>query len=217
MIRVNLLPIKEARRRKSGRIQLLIFTIVLVIEVAILVFLHMAQQGKLDEVSEKVQQAQREIEQLEKDVEEAKDYEQKAKKLRQKLSVLDEIQRKSVGPVHVLDELLTILSRPENVEQRYNQRKKDWNVEWNPRHVWIDKLTESDGSFEMAGKAVDADDVAEFLHRLETATHFQNVQLDFVRPTQSSEAGEVVEFRITGDIQYRKPEDKTDGDEDEGS
>lgn len=212
MIRVNLLPVKEARRRKSGRIQLLIFTIVLVIEIAILVFLHMAQQGKLEEVSTKVADAKQEVQKLEKQVEEAKDYEKKAKKLRQKLGVLDEIQRKSVGPVHVLDELLTILSRPKNVEQRYNQRKKDWNVEWNPRHVWINSLKESDGNFEMSGNAVDADDVAEFLHRLETATHFQNVKLDFVRPTGGGgDGGEVVEFRITGKIRYRKPDDEKDG------
>ena len=211
MIRVNLLPVKEARRRKSGRIQLLIFTIVLVIEVAILVFLHMAQQGKIEEVSKKVAKEKKAVQKLEKQVEEAKDYEKRAKKLRQKLSVLDEIQRKSVGPVHVLDELLTILSRPKNVEQRYNQRKKDWNVEWNPRHVWINKLTESSGSFEMAGNAVDADDVAEFLHRLETATHFQKVKLDYVRPTKGSGASQVVEFRITGKIQYRKPGDGKDG------
>jgi Tfp pilus assembly protein PilN len=152
---------------------------------------------------------------VEEEVEEAKDYEKRAQKLRQKRDVLDEVQRKSVGPVHVLDELLTILSRPENVEQRYNQRKKDWNVEWNPRHVWINTLKESEGSFEMSGRAVDADDVAEFLHRLETATHFQEVKLDFVRPTEGSgKSGEVVEFRITGQIQYQKP--GSDGDN-EGS
>jgi type IV pilus assembly protein PilN len=211
MIRVNLLPVKEARRRSAGRIQLLIFVVVLVIECAILVFLHMVQQGKLEEVRDKVATAQKKVDKLEKEVEEAKDLEKRKKKLEQKLSVLDDIEKQSIGPVNVLEELLTILSRPKNVEQRYAQRKKDWNVEWNPRHVWIESLKESDGEFEMVGRAVDADDVAEFLHRLETATHFQNVQLDYVRP-QDSDSGDVVGFRITGNIQYRKP-DEENGDQ----
>jgi type IV pilus assembly protein PilN len=210
MIRVNLLPVKEARRRSAGRIQLLIFAVVLVIECAILVFLHMVQQGKLEEVRGKVATAQKKVDKLESEVEEAKDLEKRKKKLEQKLSVLDDIEKQSIGPVNVLEELLVILSRPENVEQRYAQRKKDWNVEWNPRHVWIESLNESGGDFEMVGRAVDADDVAEFLHRLETATHFQNVQLDYVRP-QDSDAGDVVGFRITGNIQYRKPDE--DGDQ----
>ncbi len=209
MIRVNLLPVKEARRRSAGRFQLLVFTIVLILEGAIFSFLYVAQQGELEEINKKVKKADTKVTQLEKEVEEAKDLENRKKKLQKKLNVLDEIQEKSVGPVNVLDELLVILSRPENVEQRYAQRKKDWNVEWNPRHVWIESLKESDGSFDMTGRAVDADDVAEFLHRLETATHFENVQLDYVRP--QDEDSDVVGFHITGEIRYRKPSD--DGDQ----
>lgn len=210
MIRVNLLPIKEARRRSAGRIQLLIFTVVLVLEAAVLVFLFLAQQNKNEEIAGKVAKAQKKVNKLEKEVEEAKDYEKKMKKLRKKLSVLDRIKNKSIGPVHVLEELQTILSPPQNVQERYAQRKMNWNVEWNPRHLWIESLAENEGNFQMTGQAVDADDVAEFLHRLETASHFHNVQLDFVRPASDNRAGSsgsVVNFRITGKLTYTTKKD----------
>lgn len=209
MIRVNLLPIKEARRRSAGRLQLLVFGIVLVAEVAAFVFLYMAASSDREAVAGEVKETREKVAAIEKEVEEAKNYEKQADQLSKKLKVLDRIERKSAGPVNMLKELQDILSPPENVEERYAQSKMDWNVEWNPSHLWIEELEESGGSFELLGQAMDADDVAEFLHRLETASHFKGVQLDYVRPSKNKAmAGSpVVEFSIHGEISYNVNQD----------
>ena len=212
MIRVNLLPIKEARRRSAGRIQLLVFTAIIILEVAGLVALYFAKSGQVTSVQKKLNNVSTDVQKLEKEVEELKDYEKKADQLQKKLGVLNEIEKKSGGPAKVLSELQDILTRPANIEERYAQRKKDWNVEWNPSHLWIEMLKESKGDFELKGKAVDADDVAEFLHRLETAAHFNGVQLDFVRPADDEkQGGKVVEFRVTGTVKYRVEEKDDEG------
>lgn len=215
MIRVNLLPIKEARRRRASRWQLFTFGAVLVLELGVCVFLYTAKQGDLKRVQEKVDRETQAVEKLEKEVEEAKKYQKRVDKLQEKLSVLDQIQKKAGGPVKVLEELQTILTPPANPEQRYKQRQKGWKVEWDPRRLWIQSLEETDGEFEKIGNAQSAEDVAEYLHRLETAPHFQDVQLDYVRPTDD-ESG-IVEFRITGVMKYGKVngkgDDKKKGDE----
>jgi Tfp pilus assembly protein PilN len=183
------------------------FAVCLVLELAACGFFYVQKQQELSKLQDKLESTQNDVKQTQKKVEEAADYEKKAKKLRSKLEVLHQIEEQSVGPVHVLEELQTILSPPENPEERYAQSQKNWNVEWNPRHLWIKTLTEKQGSFEMVGQALDADDVAEFLHRLETAKHFQNVQLDYVRPSKKQARGtKVVEFRVTGGLTYRTSE-----------
>ncbi len=203
MIRVNLLPIRQERARSAGKFQLLAFAAILVVEIAVFGFLYLSMQDELAGVREDVQETEKAIEALEKDVEETKDYEAREKQLEQKLNVLANIEKKSRGPLGMLTELQTILSPPRNAEERYAQNQKQWNVEWNPANLWIASFTESGGSFELSGNALDADDVAEFLLRLETADHFRNVQLDFVRPSDTKAAGtQVVEFRVTGMLDY---------------
>lgn len=216
MIRVNLLPIKEARQRRASFWQLVTFGGVLVLELVVCGVLYTSKQGDLESVQEDVQQTQAKVKELEKQVEEAKKYKKRKKQLEDKLSVLDRIQKKAGGPVEVLEELQSILTPPANPEQRYKQRQKGWNVEWDPRNLWIQSLVESGGNFDMDGRAQSADDVAEFLHRLETAPHFEGVQLDYVRPTSDGPGGaEVVTFHVTGKMKYGDVD--KNGDDDGGS
>jgi Tfp pilus assembly protein PilN len=216
MIRVNLLPIRQERARSAGKFQLLAFAAILVVEIAVFGFLYLSMQDELSGVRADLKETKEAIKELEKDVEETKDYEAREKRLEQKLNVLANIEKKSSGPLGMLTELQTILSPPRNAEERYAQNQKDWNVEWNPANLWIASMSESGGNFELTGNALDADDVAEFLLRLETADHFDNVQLDYVRPGDSKAAGtQVVEFRVTGTLNYAR-EDAND-DESKGS
>ena len=87
--------------------------------------------------------------------------------------------------------------------------QQNWNAEWDTRRLWLETLSEKGQAFEMTGAAVNADDVAEFLQRLTTSKHFQNIKLDYVeakekRVSQGRTARIVryVTFRITGDLSY---------------
>ncbi len=213
MIRVNLLPVEETRhRRGTGRTQLAIFVACLVIEIGACAFFYVQKTQELAKVQDKVSSTRQQVDTIEKKVEKATDYEKKAKKLRNKLEVLNRIEQQSVGPVHVLEELQTILTPPRNAEERYAQSQKNWNVEWNPSHLWVETLTERQEGFELIGRALDADDVAEFLHRLETAEHFDNVQLDYVRPSKKNSRNmKIVGFRVTGGLQYQTKDDADPG------
>jgi hypothetical protein len=103
----------------------------------------------------------------------------------------------------MLRELQVMLSEPRNMEERHARREKGWKVEWDPSELWIKTLETTGGNFTMNGRAKDADDVPEFLQRLETAAHFHNVNFDYVRSADSGGESDLVEFRVTGTVSYR--------------
>ena len=203
MIRVNLLPIKKARRRSAARTQLIIFALLIVAEIGVFVVWHMAESGRLEDLEQEVSRNQREVKEAEKAVKSAKVLEQKAKDLEQQVEILEQLEKKRTGPVRVLDEVQAMLSPPRNEEDRHAQSRKNWNVEWDTRRLWLGNFSEQNGQFELTGSAVNADDVAEFLERLTSAKHFYDVQLDFVRASGKNRTEtRLVEFRVTGKLSY---------------
>jgi type IV pilus assembly protein PilN len=203
MIRVNLLPIKKARRRSAGRTQLVVFAVLLLLEVAAFAAIYMAETAALDELKAEVTVNRQQVKKAEAAVESAKQLEAKQSELQQQVEILDELEKKRTGPVRVLDEVQAMLSPPRNEEDRHAQSRKNWNVEWDTRRLWIASLDEDEGTFELVGSAVNADDVAEFLQRLTSADHFNNVQLDYVKASSKQDAEvRLVEFRVTGDMLY---------------
>lgn len=202
MIRVNLLPIKKARRRSAGRTQLVAFVLLIALECVIFGFIYMAEKSRAEDLAKEVQQNQQEVSKAKKAVKSATVLEQKQKELEHQVEILDELEKKRSGPVRVLDELQALLSPPRNEEERHARLRMNWNVEWDPRRLWIASLSEDEGNFEMVGSAINADDVAEFLERLTSADHFSNVQLDYVKAKGKEGETSLVEFRVTGKLSY---------------
>lgn len=206
MIRVNLLPIKQARRRSAGRTQLLLFAGLLIAELAILFVFFLVESEKLSTRESEVTGLEREVAAIESEVADARTLEEEAKALDAQLAVLNNLEAQRIGPVRMLDEVQAMLSPPRNEEERVAQLRQDWNVEWDTRRLWIESFTEGEGMFSMEGMAGSADDVAEFLQRMTTARHFSNVQLEYVETVGAGRgaAGGVrmVKFRIFGELSY---------------
>lgn len=204
MIRINLLPIKKARQRSAGRLQLAVFAVVLVLTVVVCAGFYLMASSQLSDVRADVNENRAEVQRAEQAVADAKKFQQDKERLEQQLAVLAELETKRTGPVRVLDELQAILSPPRNQEEKFAMNRKNWNPEWDTRRLWVQNLSETEGEFEMAGSAINADDVAEFLQRLTTANHFYDVQLDYVKARKSDNASPdgLVDFRVTGKISY---------------
>lgn len=208
MIRVNLLPIKQARKRSAGRTQLIVFALLLLIEIVVLGFLYGTKADELKTSQDRVAEHTREVNKAQSDVSDHARLEADAEVLAKQLAVLDELEQNRTGPVRVFDELQGMLSAPRNEEDRFAQMQRKWLVEWDTRRLWLEKFTDKDKKVELEGFAGNADDVAEFLQRLTTAKHFNDVQLDYVQAV-SSKAGaskdstRIVQFRITANITYQ--------------
>lgn len=211
MIRINLLPVSDVRKRQEGRLQLVAFAGILLVELAVLGLLYFNATNEADKIDREIKDTKVAVAKLKDEVKDAAELKKQADTLSKQLEVLAQLESQRTGPVRVLDELQAILSPPPNDEARYKQLQLNWNVEWDPRHLWLSSLVESSaGSFKMTGGAVNADDVAEFLQRLTTSNHFKDIQLDVVTAKEGqaeTESGakrrvRYVDFKIEGRLDY---------------
>jgi len=207
MIRINLLPTRKEQEISEARTQLLAFVAILIAEALLLGLFYLDASSTLSELQAKVKVNQAEVTRAQQEVKDADALKKQAETLSKQLDILKQLEDQRSGPVKVLDELQSILSPPRNEEDRFTQLQKNWNVEWDTRRLWLQSFKESKGVFEMSGGAVNADDVAEFLQRLNTATHFQYIQLDFVKAVDNAQIGgktttRLVDWRLAGRLSY---------------
>ncbi|MEC9441195.1 MAG: PilN domain-containing protein [Myxococcota bacterium] len=212
MIRINLLPVSDEEVITQARIQLLLFVGLLVIEAIVLFLIFASNNSEIEELDTELNKKRAVVAQIKKDVQDADALKKETEKLEKQLDVLNQLKQKRSGPVRVLDELQSIMSPPRDEEDRFAQLQKNWNVEWDTRRLWIHQLEEAGGMFELSGGAVNADDVAEFLQRLNTAEHFYDIQLDVVEAKEESLPGgsrgdkkvaRYVTFKLAGKISYQ--------------
>lgn len=202
MIRVNLLPYRQQRKRSAGRAQLMLFTAVIAIEIVVILALWVFASSELEREQQRLAQYRQEVEAAKKEVKDAKQLEAQKDQLQKQLGVLSNLEAQRSGPVRVLDEFQAMMSPPRNEEDRFAQLQKNWNVDWDPRRLWIESLSETGGAFTLNGSAVNADDVAEFLQRLSTADHFSDVQLEVVEAQDTKGGTPTVNFSLRGKIVY---------------
>lgn len=214
MIRVNLLPIKQARRRSQARMQLLLFAGLIVVQVIVLFAAYAIVNEEREEKRAQVEELRSEVRAIEQEVAGAEQLEAEAAALAEQLRVLSELEARRIGPVRMLDEVQAMLSPPRDEEDRVNQLRRDWNVEWDTRRLWVESFEEGEGTFTLSGFAGNPDDVAEFLQRMTTAFYFDDVQLDFVERTRQRDSAQLVQFRIFGDLSYTGFDGRSGGSDD---
>lgn len=204
MIRVNLLPIKQTRRRSAGKTQLVVFAALIAFEILVLGFLWAAKDAELGKIKEDVATNERDVQVAKSEVKDAEQLQKDRDALTQQLTILAELERQRSGPVRVLDELQMMVSPPRNEEDRFAQLRKNWNVEWDTRRLWIESFKETNGLFTLKGGAVNADDVAEFLQRLSTGQYFYDVELDVVTAVlnRGNQGDRTVTFELRGKVSY---------------
>lgn len=221
MIRINLLPIKKARRRATARREVVAFIIIALLALVTVAYLYLSASAKLEQREAELQSLRAQLEEDKKSIGDTPEQEKRKQELTQQLAVLNDLQKRRSGPVRVLDELQEILSPPRNREAQLAQAQNNWNVDWDPRRLWITELTENNGAFDIKGAAENADDVAEFMRRLETADHFSNIKLQVVEADGSAQRGKgvprIVKYSLSGTISYAPKEHKDDSAQDPGS
>ena len=172
MIRINLLPVAEARAEARGRNELIIFAAGVAALAALFALAWFIQTAAIDELKQKVSLSQSRNDEIKKEVENAGEVKSRTNKLTQQLAVLADLKSKRTGPVRVLDELQAIMSLPRNEEDRFAQRERGWDVDWDPRRLWLASLSEVEvraespdalPGFELVGTAMSAEDVAQFM------------------------------------------------------
>lgn len=182
MIRINLLPVKELTAEVGRRQQLVIGGLAVIVTVALLVFLYFTQFYRLYSLRTEADGLKKELEVLSVQLKEVGDLQQKVKALEQKIKVIDDLGKKKVGPVKVMESLSLAT----------------------PSRLWLTEFRESGGNLTINGLAVDNQTVADFLKSLSTFAYFNNAEL--VETTRVDLEGiPLQKFSIKSQLLYQLP------------
>jgi type IV pilus assembly protein PilN len=178
MLEINLLPVREARRKADIRQQLMQLVLVMLLTLGAIGFWHsrVAEQIATSEI--RVKQMQNDIQQFKPQLEQVAAFKLKKARLEKKIDVIDGLDRARSGPVHVLAEL----------------------AKRTPDRLWLTGLDSKAGEIRMEGRSLDNELVALFLRGLGESKYFDKVDLDSTQIMDGRDGLKVVKFAIRAQI-----------------
>lgn len=145
------------------------------------------KSNEVEENQQAIAEAQREVDELAAIIKEVEQYKAKQVELQNKISVIEQLRRNQRGPVHVMDTISIAL----------------------PELLWLDKMTMTNTSITLNGRAFNTNAVASFVENLDNVPEFQEPDL---RNVQRGNGG-IYGFTIV--FQYRYPELVEEADTDD--
>ena len=155
MIRINLLPVRAAKRREAVQRHIVLFAAGLVAIIAVGLIFFQQEKSVLDGIAGQNNALTQEIEDLKKVIGEVDQYKEEQQKLEQKLDVIDELRDKKTGPVRMLDRIASDI----------------------PDKLWLTELEEVEAKVTLKGVSINNEVIATFMTRLEESKLFSEVYL----------------------------------------
>jgi len=155
MIEINLLPVREARRKADMQQQLLLLGLALGASLAVCVMAEFAMLAANSRAQTRVSQLNSRISGFQTQLAQVEDFKKKASEIERKLGVIRKLDLSRSGPVRLLDELA---SR-------------------SPEKLWITKLRTEGARIQLEGMSLDTELIAEFLNKLNDSQYIKDVEL----------------------------------------
>ncbi len=156
MIQINLLPVREARRKEDLRQQVLGVMLVLIVTCGGIGLFHSRLGERIDASSLRVQQMDNDIARFKPQLDQVAAFRKKKAQFEKKIDIIEGLDRARSGPVRVLAELAT----------------------HTPERLWLTSLTTEGTTIEMKGESLDNELVAVFLRALGESPYFDEVDLN---------------------------------------
>ncbi len=181
MIRINLLPVREARRQARQLRQGMYLATALGVGVLLSLGLHTWMTSHVRSQRALLVSKEAELKRLEETQKEVKAFEQEKADIEAKLAVIAQIEKARIGPVKLMDTVATQI----------------------PKRVWLTEMKAHEGALEMQGRSLDAEIVAEFLTSLENSEMIEKVELQETQ-LKELEGLKLNTFRLKGTYPYPK-------------
>jgi type IV pilus assembly protein PilN len=144
MIRINLLPVRVAKKREMGKQILVLFAVVLVGAVVGNYMWYANRKAEFDQNAAGIKQVQAKIEELKKVIGEVDKINERKAEVEKKLGVLDTLRKGRSGPVKMMDALASSI----------------------PKKLWLKSFVEEKAGVKISGSAISHDEVAELMSNL---------------------------------------------------
>lgn len=178
MIQINLLPVREARRKENFRQQVMQLVLAVIVTAGIIGVVHSRMSDQMEMARARVAQMEHDIEQFKPQIEQVAAFRKKKADLERKIDIIEGLDRARKGPVRVMDELAT----------------------HTPERLWLKGLSTKGTAIELSGQSLDNELVAVFLGSLGDSPYFENVDLHSTKLADGPDGLKVVEFKIEARI-----------------
>lgn len=189
MIDINLLPVREARRKADLRQLGMQFVLTLILAAAAIGFTHSQVVVRISDSQSRIRQMEADIKQFQPQLDQVAAFRKKKASLEKKIEVIEELDRARNGPVRVMDELATHM----------------------PEKVWLTSLSTEGSAIKLKGEGMDNELVALLMSALNESRYFDKVDLRGTELGSSKDGLKLVKFDVEAVVVTPKPGAKGEG------
>jgi type IV pilus assembly protein PilN len=199
MIRINLLAVEReqprAAKRRAGlsinpaqKITIAASLIVVVTALGI-VWWFWALRQKSARIDQEIADAEAETRRLRSVLTQVQKFEARRAQLQQRVSLIEELRKGQIGPVHMLDSISRSL----------------------PDRLWLTELTQTAAEVQIKGYSTSLTAISDLVANLETSGYFKkpveivDTQVGAAQGPLAAQAGELVQFEVKGTYQPPAP------------
>lgn len=155
MIKINLLPVRAAKKKESARQQLSILLLSVMAVLVIALGFYSFTLAKISTAQDEISKSEQEIKSLKEKIGEINNIKKFQEEVKKKLGILDQLRQNKTGPATRMAKLSDAV----------------------PEKVWLTKYTENGINISLAGVAFNEELIAELMRNLQGSNEFQNVEL----------------------------------------
>ena len=188
MIKINLLPYREERKKELFMQQAVIAGTALLLTILIISFFWWSLKSDITKAENEITRLKSEIKKQEKTIKKIEEYKKKKQILTKKMEIINRLQNGKTGPVHILNDLSVSL----------------------PGRLWLTSLKQKGMSLNISGKALDNISISNYMVNLEKSLYFKNIDLKQIK-TESKHGPKGIQlkdFVITCQTNYTNGQEK---------
>lgn len=182
MIKINLLPVRAARKKESAIQQLVVAGVVVAVFALIVTSLYMVKRVQVSAAKDDITSANNKIKELKTKIGKLEELKTLKEQVKKKLDVLAQLRKNKTGPAQRLS-LLSDLA---------------------PERLWLTNYSESGSDIKLSGIAFTEELIAQFMKALEASSDFMTVELVVSEQTMMAET-KLKKFDITMKLESAAP------------
>jgi len=156
MVRINLLPVREIKRRAQAKQQITFFVLAVVSLLVLLFLAGFQQSSKAGQLQQELTKVKQEKQRYTKILNQIKKLEKDKALVEKQIDIIETLKSESSLTVHVLDEVAKITPK---------------------KRMWLTTLSQSGGSLQLAGMALDNRTIAKYMEELKQSPYIKDVNL----------------------------------------
>lgn len=196
MIKINLLPVRAAKKKENIRQQLSIAILSIILSLFGWGWYQITLINKVNRTEEEIASIKKELDAMKLQAEELKKFKEKKEIFEKKFNIIKKLRENKNHPVHLLDDLSHSI----------------------PGFLWLTSFTqvekEKSSEIQIKGKAFSNEAIAQFMENLENSPYYANVNLKVSEQTDLKKGSKgssgknqgIREFTITCQVEHAKDE-----------